>query len=131
MSGRHSWDEYVEEAAHEPFVLDYREDGEIRSITINQPTSIQMMRVAQGLRSGDPEAIMIGLCGDAWEQIYDLLAKPGVGMQAMLRLEKDLLAWFDLNDEVEMVGPGGGKRRVKDPEEIARLVRMGWSATGN
>lgn len=136
-TNEHSWDDYVKEAKHEPFVLTYREhpvDGgepEIRSIIIEQPNSVQMMRVAAGVRAGDAEAVMLGLCGDAWPEVLDLLSKPGVGFGAMLRLESDLLKHFQLNDEVELRGPGGGTRRVSDPQEVSRLLRLGWVSTGN
>ena len=134
---QHSWDDYVAEAEHEPFLLNYRVPGdddtepEIRTITLGQPNSIQMMRIAEGVRNGDAEAIMVGLCGDAWPEVYELLSRPNVGFSALLRLEKDLLAWFQLNDEVELRGPGGGTRRVSDPQEVQKLLRLGWVSTGN
>lgn len=131
MIAEHSWDAYVGEAKREPFILTYREGGETRSITIPQPNSIQVMRIGKAVRDGDAEAIMVGLCGDSWPDVYDLLKKPGVGFQAMLRLEKDLMAHFDMNDEVELRGPGGGTKRVSDPQEVQRLLGMGWVSTGN
>lgn len=132
---RHSWDDYVAEAQREPFELVYRthddEGAHEHTITITQPNSIQMMRIGEGVRNGDAEAIMIGLCGDAWPEVYQLLSQPGVGFSAMLRLEKDLLKHFELNDEVELRGPGGGTRRVSDPQEVQKLLRLGWVSTGN
>lgn len=135
-TNRHSWDDYVADAQIEPFVLTYRDLGgdgepEVRTITIEQPNSVQMMRIAAGVRAGDAEAIMLGLCGDAWPEVYELLSRPKAGFGAMLRLEADLLKHFQLNDEVELRGPGGGTRKVSDPQEVARLLRLGWESTGN
>ena len=128
-ANRFDFDAATIEAQHEPFFIDFQGDDGPESIEIATPTSTQIMRIAQGQRSGDAELIMVGLCGDKWPDVEKLLSRSPFG--TMLKLIEAIMDHFDLNDEVEMQGPGGGKRKAKTFDEVQRLQRLGWTTTGN
>ena len=117
----HSWDQYVKEAEAEDFVLTTA-DGEIR---VTNPTGIRVMLVAQGMRTGDLDAILLGLTGEAYEAIKGLLATSG--HKALPKLVEDLMDHFDMYDEIELVGPGGGTVKATRPREIRGLLSSGYT----
>lgn len=120
----HSWDKYVEEAEAEDFVLTTA-DGEIR---ITNPTGTRVLRVAQGMRAGDLDAILLGLTGEAYAEVSKLLAV--AGHKALPKLIEDIMDHFDMYDDVELVGPGGGTVTASRPREIRGLIANGYTPKG-
>ena len=66
------WDQYVEEARHEPFQLPLSEE---ETITIEAPSGAQLIQWARAYRSQDAEAMLIVICGEQWPRIEQLLAQ--------------------------------------------------------
>ena len=118
----HSWDQYVKEAEAEDFILNVDDETTIR---VTNPTGIRVMRVAQGMRTGDLDAILLGLTGEAYEAIKGLLATSG--HKALPKLVEDLMDHFDMYDEIELVGPGGGTVKATRPREIRGLLSSGYT----
>ena len=121
----HNWDRYVEEAKVADFVL--RVDAET-SIRVTNPNAIQVIRIAQGYRRGDAEAMLSALSGDQYDEILKLLA--GAGHKAMAQLTEDMMEHFGFYEEVILDGPSGGSVRATRPTEIQRLVRLGYTPRG-
>lgn len=120
----YSWDKYVDEAKAEDFVLKTA-DGEIR---ITNPTGARVMRVSQGMRANDLDLILLGLTGDAYKEVSALLAQ--VGHKALPRLIEDIQEHFDMYEEIELVGPGGGTVKASKPTELRALFNMGYKPVG-
>lgn len=121
----YSWDDYAEEAAGEPFRL-RKPDGEV--VEFEMPSGTAIMRIQQGFRAGDAEAMLRGLVGDNWHVLEELLAK--TGHKALRSIVDDMMAHFDLYDEVTLVGPGGGRVKVSRPTEINALIEQGYRPLG-
>lgn len=120
----YSWDRYVKEAARDPFVLDV--SGE--EIVIAVPSGTALIRISQGMREADLELMLRALVGEQWSKIETLLAQ--AGYEAFEALVDDMLEHFGLNQEMTLVGPGGGKVTASRPKEIQRLLRMGYVVQG-
>lgn len=120
-----SFDQYVQEAELDPFELPVSED---HTLVISAPTGVQMLRFAEAYRSQDVQAMLWALTGDQWAELEPLLAR--AGYKAMNEILADLMIHFDLNEEVTLVGPGGGEIREKDPRKIQALRRKGYSLKG-
>ena len=72
--------------------------------------------------------MLITLCGDQWAQVEPLLAK--AGMKAFENLVTDMMIFFDLAEDVTLVGQGGGKITEKDPRKIRALLKTGYRVEG-
>lgn len=120
-----SWDNYVEEAKIEPFRLRITDD---ETLVIEAPTGTALIRIMRGLREGDLEAILVGLTGEHWPRFEELLG--GVSHKAMPKLTEDMMAHFDLYEDVTLIGPGGGKVTRKRPTEIQALLNQGYRPVG-
>lgn len=125
MSTFKTWDQYVDEAKVEPFRLPVSEE---ETIVIEAPSGVALMRIMQGIRSGDLELILRALTGEQWERITELLG--GASHKALPSLTEDMLDHFDLYEPVTLVGPGGGKVTVKRPREIQALINQGYRPAG-
>lgn len=116
----YNWDSYVQEAAAPDFVLKTG-DEEIR---VTNPTGVQVMRMAQGVRSGDLDAILLALTGESYPQIRTLVNQ--AGFKALPKLIEDLMAHFDMHEDVELVGPNGDRVTEKSPTKIRLLLKKGY-----
>ena len=119
------WDQYVEEARHEPFQLPVSEE---ETIVIEAPSGAQLIQWARAYRSQDAEAMLIVICGEQWPRIEQLLAK--AGHKAMENLVTDMMLFFDLAEDITLVGPGGGKITEKDPRKLRVLIKQGYRPEG-
>lgn len=119
------WDEYAAEAAHDPFELPVNDD---LTIIVEAPTGASLIQWARAYRTGDMEAMLVTLCGDQWQQVEKLLAK--AGHSAMENLITDMMLFFDLAEEVTLIGQGGGKVTEKDPRKIRALIKTGYRPEG-
>lgn len=117
----HQWDAYAAEAQTPPFVLEVSGQDDI---VIEAPSGAASLQAARAFRSGDAQAMLWALCGDAWPRIEALIATAPT--KAMDNLVTDLSLHFDLLPATYLVGPSGGHKRVKDPREIERLLGLGW-----
>lgn len=120
-----TWDQYAEEAKHDPFQLPV--SGE-ETIVVEAPTGVSLLQWARAYRSGDMEAMMITLCGEQWSRVEQLLAN--AGQKAMENLITDMMLFFDLAEEVTLVGQGGGKRTERDPRKIRLMLKQGYRTEG-
>lgn len=120
-----SWDQYTEEAKHEPFELPVSED---QTIIIEPLTGAGLLQFARAERAGDMEAMLIVVCGDAWEHVEPLLAKAGI--KALENLLTDLMLHFDLAEDYVLIGQGGGKITERDPRKIKALRKQGYRFEG-
>ena len=120
-----TWDQYTEEAAHDPFELPVSKD---EVITIQAPTGASLIQWARAYRTGDMEAMLITLCGEQWTDVEPLLAK--AGHRAMENLVTDMMLFFDLAEDMELIGPGGGKVYENDPRKIRVLIKQGYRPAG-
>lgn len=120
-----TWDDFASEAQHEPYLLKVSDE---ETIVIEVPSGAQIIHAGRAIRSGDEQMLLYALTGEAWQRIEELLAT--AGFKAMVNLATELLIYFEISEPVDLVGPGGGKRTVRDPREVQRLVRSGWSAVG-
>lgn len=120
-----TWDQYAAEAEHAPFELPVSAEDTIK---IEAPTGAALMQWARAYRTGDMQAMLITLCGDQWSRVEPLLAK--AGYKAMENLITDMMLFFDLAEDVELIGPGGGKIHEKDPRKIRALVKQGYRPAG-
>lgn len=117
----HAWDHYVKEASRPPFELRISDD---ETITITNPTGAQMHRIAEGMRSNDSDVTLMGLCGDSYERVAELLADAPYA--ATTALTDDLLDHFDFLTDVTLVAPSGKKRTVRKYTELQELLVKGW-----
>lgn len=122
----HLWDDYVEEANLPDFVIADKDGNE--RLRVTNPTGVQLLRIAQGLRSGDLALMLLGLTGDANEAAMKLLST--AGHKALPKLVEDLMEHFGLYDEMELVGPGGGTVHESRPTKIMQLLKMGYTPKG-
>ena len=120
-----TWDEYTQEAALPPFELPVSKD---ETLIIDAPSGVALMRVMQGLRSGDLELILRALVGDQWDRVVDLLG--GASHKALPSLTEDMLDHFELYEDVTLIGPGGGKVTRRRPRDIQALVNQGYRPVG-
>lgn len=120
-----TWDQYTEEAAHDPFQLPVSEE---ETIIIEAPTGATLIQWARAYRSQDIEAMLITLCGEQWPAIEKLLSK--AGHEAMSNLVTDMMLFFDLSEDITLVGPGGGKVTEKDPRKIRIMLKQGYRPEG-
>lgn len=119
------WDQYVEEARREPFVLEVSDD---ETITIAPPTGAALIQWARAYRSQDAEAMLIVICGDQWPRIQELLAT--AGYKAMENLVTDIMLHFDLAEDITLIGPGGGRITERDPRKLRALIKQGYRPEG-
>lgn len=120
-----TWDEYADEAKRAPFEIPLK-DAE--TIIIEAPTGASLIQWARAYQTQDMEAMLITLCGDQWKSVEALLAK--AGHTAMENLITDMMIFFDLADEVELIGQGGGKVTEKDPRKIRAMLKQGYRPVG-
>jgi len=120
-----TWDQYVAEAAHAPFELKVSDE---ETLTIKAPTGATLIAWARAYRTGDVEAMLSTLAAEHWERIEQLLAN--AGHLALENLVTDLMLFFDLAEDVELIGPGGGKVREKDPRKIRLMLKQGYRPAG-
>jgi hypothetical protein len=120
-----TWDQYADEAKIEPFELKISED---ETLTFENPTGVALMRIAQGIRSGDIVLILSSLAGDQWSRLEELFG--GIGHKALPALTEDLMEHFELYEPVTLVGPGGGKVTVKRPTQIKSMLEQGYRVVG-
>lgn len=119
------WDEYASEAKHDPFQLPVSDE---QTIIIEAPTGASLIQWARAYRTGDMEAMLVTLCGEQWQHVEALLAK--AGHSAMENLITDMMLFFDLAEEVVLVGQGGGKVTEKDPRKIRAMLKQGYRPLG-
>jgi hypothetical protein len=122
-----SWDDYAAEAAHDPFEIPISDDPN-ETIIIEAPTGASLLQWGRAYRTGDMEAMLITLCGDQWSRVEPLLAKAGYG--AFENLITDMMMFFDMAEDMTLVGPGGGKITEKDPRKIRALIKTGYRPEG-
>ena len=120
-----TWDQYAQEAAGEPFQLVISKD---ETLEFEMPSGTALIRIMQGIRSGDLELILRSVVGDNWPRVETLLAK--AGHKALPMLVEDMLDYFDLYEEVTLVGPGGGHVKRKRPREIQAMIEQGYRPLG-
>lgn len=120
-----SWDQYAEEAKHDPFELEVSKD---ETLVIEAPTGASTIQFYRAYRHGDPEAMLITLCGEHWQRVEQLVAQ--AGMKAMENLVTDMMIFFDLAEEVTLIGQGGGKVTEKDPRKIRAMLKQGYRVEG-
>lgn len=121
-----TWDQYVSESAGEPFKIPISED---ETLVIDSPSGAGLMEFTEGSHSYDAKRMLAGLVGDKFDDVMELLSRPG-SHKAMDNLIYDMMMHFDIAEEVEMVGKGGGKRKEKDPRKIRKLLNQGWRMAG-
>lgn len=119
------WDQYVDEAKHEPFQLPVSDK---ETIIIEQPTGTSLLQWAQAYRTGDMEAMLVTLCREQWGRVEQLISTGG--HKAMENLVTDMMIFFDLAEDVVLTGPGGGKVTEKDPRKIRALMKQGYRPEG-
>lgn len=119
------WDQYVEEAKHDAFQLPVSED---ETLIIEAPTGASLIQWARAYRSNDLEAMLITMCGDQWSRVEQLLAK--AGHSAMENLITDMMMFFDLAEDITLVGPSGAKVTEKDPRKIRTFMKNGYRPEG-
>lgn len=120
-----TWDEYTDEAKLDPFELPVSKE---ETIIIQALTGAGLIQFARAQRSGDMEAMLIVICGDAWQRVEPLLATAGV--KAMENLLTDMMLHFDLAEDHVLIGQGGGKITEKDPRKIRALMKQGYRPEG-
>jgi len=120
-----TWDQYADEAKHDPFELPVSAE---ETLEIQAPTGASLLQWARAYRTQDMEAMMIVLCGDQWARVEQLLAK--AGFSAMENLITDMMLFFDLAEDITLVGPGGGKVTEKDPRKIRAMLKQGYRPEG-
>lgn len=121
----YSWDKYVKEAEGEPFTL--RIDDK-KKLVFDMPTGTGLMRIDQGMRTGDVELILRAIAGDQWPELEKLFGK--AGHKAFVNIAEDMLDHFDLYEEVTLIGPGGGRVKRKRPREIRAMMEQGYRPAG-
>lgn len=121
-----TWDTFAAEAARPDYVLGMPDGA--APLHITNPTAVQVFRIGRAVRDGDDEAIVINLCGDSYARLLPLLAK--TGNKAVPAFIEVLMEHFDMYEDVELVGPGGGKVTKRKPTEIQRLLRIGYKVSG-
>lgn len=119
------WDKYVEEAEIEPFRLGISPE---EVLPIEQPSGIALLRIAQGMRTGDLELLIRSLVGEHWDRIQTLLG--GAGHKALPALVEDLMDHFDLYEDITFIAPNGSKVTARRPIEIQKLLNQGFRPAG-
>lgn len=119
------WDQYVEEAKHDPFELPISDK---ETLIFEAPTGASLIQWARAYRSQDAEVMLTVLCGENWPRVEQLLAK--AGHEAMNNLIIDMMIFFDLAEDITLVGPGGGKVTEKDPRKIRIMLKQGYRPEG-
>lgn len=125
MSGFKAWDQYATEAEVPPFELPVSDE---ETLVFECPSGTALLRVSQGMRSGDLELILRAVVGEQWERVEQLLG--GAGHKAFPALVEDMMAHFDMYEDVALVSPDGGKRTARRPTEIRRLLAIGYRPVG-
>lgn len=120
-----TWDQYADEAKIEPFRLPVSDD---EVLVFEMPSGTALLRIMQGLRSGDLVLILSAIAGDNWQRLEQLFG--GVGHKALPALTEDLMDHFDLYEPVTLVGPSGGKVTEKRPRKIQSLLDQGYRPVG-
>lgn len=120
-----TWDQYAQEAQVPPFQLRVSAD---ETLSFECPSGTALLRISQGLRQGDLELILRAVVGDQWERVEELLSS--AGHKAFPALVEDMMAHFELYEDVPMVSPDGGKRTARRPSEIRRLLAIGYMPVG-
>jgi len=120
-----TWDQYTDEAKHAPFQLPVSAD---ETLVIEAPTGAALIQWARAARSQDMEAMLGTLCGDQWGRVEQLLAT--AGHSAMENLITDMMLFFDLAEDVTLLGPGGGKITERDPRKLRALMKNGYRPEG-
>lgn len=125
-TGFDKWDDFLEESRVEPYRLQVSED---KTIEIDPPSGAGLIDVTEAQQTADAKRLLRGLVGDKFDEVLELLSQAG-SYKAMDSLIYAIMIHFDLVEEHELVGPGGGKRKVKDPRELRRLMNQGWTLAG-
>jgi hypothetical protein len=125
-----TWDEYVDEAAHDPFLIPV---SKTETITIPAPTGHQVTQFNRAARTGDPEAMLVTLCGDQWERVEKLLST--ANHKVMENLMADMAIWFEVTEEITLVGPSFGDKpgavvKSNDPRRIGKYLNEGYRPVG-
>lgn len=120
-----TWDQYAKEAEQAPFELPVSED---ETIIVPAPSGAALLQWARAYRSGDIEAMLITLCGEQWKRVEQLVAR--AGLKAMENLITDMMLFFDLAEDVNLVGQGGGKVTERDPRKIKVMLKQGYRVEG-
>lgn len=121
----YKWDTYVAEAQAEDFILE-KPDGE--QVRISNPTGARVLRLAQGLREGDLDMMLVALCGDTYPEVRELVAT--AGHKAFPKLVEDLMDHFDLYEDLKLVGPEGNTVTARRPTEVRRFRELGYVPMG-
>lgn len=125
MTNFKAWDQYATEAEVEPFRLPVSDE---ETLVFECPSGTALLRVSQGMRSGDLELILRAVVGEQWERVEQLLGS--AGHKAFPALVEDMMAHFDMYEDVALVSPDGGKRTARRPTEIRRLLAIGYRPVG-
>lgn len=120
-----TWDSFVDEAQVPDYQLVISSD---ETIAIPNPTGVGLLRMAQGMRSGDLQVMLMGLTGDAWPRVEVLISKAPHGV--LDKLVEELMGYFGFYEDHVLVGPGGGKVTEKSPRKIRQLLQMGYTMEG-
>lgn len=123
----YSWDDYVDEAAVEPFRLRVSAD---ELIEIHPPNANALVHIHRGWRSGDLELVVTYLTGDAWPRIRELFGEPSASHKVLPKIIEDLMDHFDIYEEVSLRGPGGGIVKRKRPRDVKALIEQGYRPAG-
>ena len=120
----HSVQKYIDEARVDPFVLGLPDGTELE---IEGPTGASLNLFGQAASTGDVDAMLVALCGDAYPAVRDVFDH--AGYTATVAVLEDMLGHFGLDNgatEVTLQGPGGGTVRESDPRKIEALLKRGW-----
>ena len=120
-----SWDDYVAEVESDPFQIPTKD----QTIVIPAPSGAGIIQFSNAARVGDAEAMLAAICGEQFAEVKKLLATPG-SHKAMDNLIYDMMLFFDLAEEIELEGPGGGTVTEKDPRKIKKLLNSGYRPAG-
>jgi hypothetical protein len=117
----HAWDHYLKEASRPPFQLKVSDD---ETITITNPTGAQTHRIAEGMRADDSDVTLMGLCGDQYPRMSELLSD--APYEVTTALVDDLLDHFGFLTDVTLVAPSGKKQTVRKYRDLQDLLGKGW-----
>ena len=76
-----SWDQYVKEASKPPFEIPVDDEN---TITINEPTGAQVIEAQRLAATGDVEAQLRCICGEAADEVVPLILGAPAGVMSAL-----------------------------------------------
>jgi hypothetical protein len=120
-----TWDQYAAEAEIPPFELQVSPDETLQFTT---PSGTALMRITDGLRTGDLELILSSLAGDHWPRMLELIDT--AGHQVVAALTEDTMDHFKLYEDVVLIGPGGGRVTRSRPTQIQAMLNQGYRPAG-